>query len=890
MVAAYPLFGALLSLAPLYHLDFVASTCGAPGFASVRPSPGGNSALFVDLRPTAWALVAALNNDSAPGSCSVQNVASGSYLSPLNGSASVGVATRATADADDLTWTLVPGVENSSLWSLVTQSKALALAGALLTVNASQRSPCIEPGDAASADLALARPGAPGALSQTFATAPPVPALTLPGPPEPSAQPAWLAAWAAWREGWRAGSGFNASVYDSAALAGLGPALHAAPLVPVYDRLLSDAATSAWTVDRFLDDLDARWGGADGVWLWGTYPNLGIDERSQFQVMFEDVPGGLPGLKAAVDAFHARGVRVGIGYNPWDVGTAPSNASDAALLAALAAEVGLDFANMDCMGLPAVPRDFYVDSAAAGRPLAFMPEMGPTFPGLQWTTLTNGYWPAPGPVPDVDALKWLERRFQSLLWMESGNVRPDFQTIFFNGIGFGAPESLWGTSQVFSNYSAESCRRVLTLLRFLGKGAFLVSEEWEPHAALAPEAAAAGVFASRWPVESGAAFSGGPATAWTVVNRNAANFSGPLLLLPCPTAPPATLFFDLYAGTALTPAPYAGGGCALSVPLVEARGYGAVLAAPAAGAAGNATLAAFLQTMANMTARPLATFSDATPSANQSFTPRPATPRVAAAPDGMVAVPAAASWTFSVSAVFEGYVGADAVQYPWEAAPSQVHAPTNLPAPAFFIDRTPVTNAAYAAFLASSGYAPADAHNFLRDWNRSTTPPAGWESKPVTWVDLRDADAFCAHAGKRLPQDWEWQRAMQGTDNRTYPWGGAFEPSCVPPQQTGRVRAPPPDVGTFPSCAAPSGALDGMGLVWQWTSELASSHTRAALVRGGAYWAAQGSDWYFFNNLQSGNYLTTGPLTLKTYARLLLMAPSYDRHGTVGFRCVVDAA
>jgi Smg protein len=85
-----------------------------------------------------------------------------------------------------------------------------------------------------------------------------------------------------------------------------------------------------------------------------------------------------------------------------------ANISDAALLAALAAEVGLDFANMDCMGLPAVPRDFYADSAAAGRPLAFMPEMGPTFPGLQWTTLTNGYWPAPGPVPDVDALKWLD--------------------------------------------------------------------------------------------------------------------------------------------------------------------------------------------------------------------------------------------------------------------------------------------------------------------------------------------------------------------------------------------------------------------------------------------------------------------------------------------------
>jgi hypothetical protein len=30
-------------------------------------------------------------------------------------------------------------------------------------------------------------------------------------------------------------------------------------------------------------------------------------------------------------------------------------------------------------------------------------------------------------------------------------------------------------------------------------------------------------------------------------------------------------------------------------------------------------------------------------------------------------------------------------------------------------------------------------------------------------------------------------------------------------------------------------------------------------------------------------------VNLNTHSKLLLMAPAYDQHGTVGFRCVADA-
>jgi hypothetical protein len=131
------------------------------------------------------------------------------------------------------------------------------------------------------------------------------------------------------------------------------------------------------------------------------------------------------------------------------------------------------------------------------------------------------------------------------------------------------------------------------------------------------------------------------------------------------------------------------------------------------------------------------------------------------------------------------------------------------------------------------------------------------------------------------------------------PWGSSFDSSRLPPRVTGAVRPPPPDVGSVPAGDTPSGVKDLMGLVWQWTDEFTDDHTRAGLVRGGgAYYAPTGflphdGNWYFpsyYGPLPIPPY-TSGVVsgTLLTHGKLLLMAPSYDRHGTVGFRCVADA-
>src|SRR5450756_1779117 len=77
----------------------------------------------------------------------------------------------------------------------------------------------------------------------------------------------------------------------------------------VEDRYFYDPAAGRYTVGRYLDDLEKRYGGIDSVLIWPVYPNIGIDNRNQFDC-FRDMPGGIAGIKQMVADYHKRGVRV----------------------------------------------------------------------------------------------------------------------------------------------------------------------------------------------------------------------------------------------------------------------------------------------------------------------------------------------------------------------------------------------------------------------------------------------------------------------------------------------------------------------------------------------------------------------------------------------------
>ena len=661
----------------------------------------------------------------------------------------------------------------------------------------------------------------------------------------------WLADIQHWRAERRIRVAFDPARYEMPALQWTHSSF-IQPQMMVHDRYFYDPVARRYTVDRYLDDLEKRYGGIDAVLVWATYPNMGVDNRNQLE-MVESMPGGIAGVRQMVADFHRRGVRVLFPMMMWDEGTDKPDKPWPQALAALMKEIGADGVNGDTQD--GVPLEFSLAAEKIDHPLAFEPEDSPSDEALAWNVMTWGQYNFPF-IPMVDRFKWLETRHMvniSDRW--NTDKTDDLQYAFYNGVGWESWENIWGIWNGITPRDAEATRRVATIERAIAP--FLISPAWEPLYPMHNY----GIYASRWPL--------GQETVWTIVNRTGYDADGPQMDVP---AFPGMRYFDLYHGVELKPL-VRGTHNTLSFPM-EAHGYGAILATPGGP---SAAIKSLLQAMASMTAKPLASFSHQWTVLPQQMVEIPATTPAAEEPSGMIRIPGG-EFDFRVQGTeIEGGddPGVD-VQYSWEDSPRRFHEHRMLIKP-FVIDKYPVTNAQFKQFLDATHYKPADVGNFLRDWQNSTYPE-GWADRPVTWVSIEDARAYAKWAGKRLPHEWEWQMAAESTDGREYPWGNQWQPVNVPFPDKGRTMRGPDPVDAHPQGASPYGVMDMVGNVWQWTEEFTDEHTRTAILRGGEYYQPQGSIWYFppaFGNHE--------------HSKLLLMAPSYDRSGGIGFRCVRDA-
>jgi iron(II)-dependent oxidoreductase len=679
----------------------------------------------------------------------------------------------------------------------------------------------------------------------------------------------WLTDITHWRAERRIRIGYDPARYELPALKWTQSSF-IQPQMMVHDRYFYDAVAGKYTVDRYLDDLEKRYGGIDAVLIWATYPNMGIDDRNQLD-MVRSMPGGIDGLKQMVADFHRRGVRVLFPMMMWDQGTRDPGASWPDAIAELMKEINADGINGDTQD--GVPLAFSLAADKVNHPLAFEPEGGPSDEALAWNVLTWGQYHFQF-VPTVDKYRWLEPRHQVNIqgrWLR--DKTDDLQFAFFNGEGWESWENVWGIWNGVTPRDGEATRRVATIERAVAP--FLISQEWEPFYRMQRY----GVFASRWP-------SGGQ-TVWTIVNRNEYDVTGREMMVPFKEG---MRYFDLYHGVELKPE-QEGSQSVLSF-ATEAHGYGAILATPGEP---NAQFQKLMSEMKELTAKPLSGFSHDWEPLTQHLVEIPDSPKAGSAPEGMIRIEGA-DFLFRVDGLeIEGSddVGVD-VQYPWEDTPRRFH-DHRMQIKPFYIDKYPVTNAEFKRFIDGSHYHPQDDLNFLKDWKDGTCPE-GWANKPVTWVSIEDARAYAKWAGKRLPHEWEWQYAAQGTDGRKFPWGdgdslapagsgGALAHSAqndpkdapAPIPDKGRVMLPASDVNAHPKGASPFGVMDMVGNVWQWTDEYTDDHTRAAIVRGGSHYQPQGSIWYFPQDYRNDQH-----------GKLLLMAPSYDRSGAVGFRCVKD--
>jgi gamma-glutamyl hercynylcysteine S-oxide synthase len=662
---------------------------------------------------------------------------------------------------------------------------------------------------------------------------------------------AWLADVRHWRDERLIRIGYDGSRYATHELLWTQSSF-IQPQMMVQDRYFFDPVAHKYTVDRYLDDLQKRFGGIDSILIWPTYPNMGIDDRNQHDLI-RSMPGGIPAIRQMIADFHKRSVRVLFPMMMWDQGTRQMDKSWPDSIASLMAEIGADGINGDTQD--GVPLAFTLAADNSGHPLVFEPEGGPHDEALAYNLTTWGQYEYPFP-PMVDRYKWLEPRHMvniSDRWKR--DKTDNLQFAFFNGVGWESWENIWGIWNGITPRDAEATRRVATIERAIAP--FLVSKDWEPFAPTMDY----GVFASRWPL--------GDQTLWTIVNRNQYDVSGPQLELSVANG---MRYFDLYHGRELKPERRAQHDV-LSF-AIEAKGYAAILATHAAP---DTKISALMTTMAALTDKPLASFSREWKPLPQHLVEIAATKIPSSPPESMIKIPAA-DFIFKVAGIeIEGFndVGVD-VQYPWEDSARRFHEhPMHVKS--FWIDKYPVTNAQFKKFLDATKYHPADDINFLRDWHDGTFPQ-GWDHRPVTWISQEDARAYAAWAGKRLPREWEWQYAAQGTDSRTYPWGETWNPRAVPVPDKSRTMRGPDPVDTHPDGASPFGVMDLVGNIWQWTDEYVDDHTRAAIVRGGNYYQPQGSIWYFPQAYK-----------LSEHGKFLLTSPSLDRSGGLGFRCAQDA-
>ena len=119
----------------------------------------------------------------------------------------------------------------------------------------------------------------------------------------------------------------------------------------LYGREILNLETGAFEIDRFLDEADETFGGYDGMLIWGVYPLIGVDERTQWD-FHDDLPGGRSGVRAMARRARERGVRFFVPFKPWDVSAErhgrPADPPPAAL-AELARDVEADGIFLDTM-------------------------------------------------------------------------------------------------------------------------------------------------------------------------------------------------------------------------------------------------------------------------------------------------------------------------------------------------------------------------------------------------------------------------------------------------------------------------------------------------------------------------------------------------------------
>jgi eukaryotic-like serine/threonine-protein kinase len=195
--------------------------------------------------------------------------------------------------------------------------------------------------------------------------------------------------------------------------------------------------------------------------------------------------------------------------------------------------------------------------------------------------------------------------------------------------------------------------------------------------------------------------------------------------------------------------------------------------------------------------------------------------------------------------------------------------------PSFYIDRTEVTNDAYASFC-SARQRPLP-ENFPKD-------QPGY---PVVGITIVDAKEFAKWANKRLPNKLEWELAARGSDPREYPWGNTQDPSRANVSDNPGLSSHeliPADA--FHEGSSPYGVLQMAGNAWEFVDEMITPSEGAleAMTKIMRPPPTADEPWYM---IFGGSYYS--PLVKSFHDGDDWSAvPARFRRKDIGFRCVKD--
>ncbi len=685
-------------------------------------------------------------------------------------------------------------------------------------------------------------------------------------------------------------------------------------LIMGWDKFYYDYTDGKFHLSEFLRRGQRLYGGDEFVGLWPTWPTLGLDQRNQFD-MFEDLPGGMAGVQKIAAESRKLGTKIFMCYNPWDESTRSENHFEG--ISRLISATSADGMVLDTKGESSKELQ---DAADKVRPGVIMYSEGMAvpkdMPGIPSGRVHNALYYAP--MLNLNKLIKPEFAIFRVAELYKEPIQREFATSFFNG--YGVELNIFAPGQ--PDYAEEQYKYLGRTARIQRENTYnFTSNGYTPLIATSADS----IWVNEWALPG--------KTIYTIYSIIPGGYQGELFKIKPETG---YHYVDIWHHHLLNPVEknnewwvkaetnafhkkWLGTNnegevdCIAKLPiLIKANRDGDLLniSTPVKGDeirvwAGDPSYekkplvlkpgthvvqlskqfgrfeGKFVIQLMDKGILLDETIENLRAGESRRVSKVQYTAGVNKAPTGMVTIPAG---TFR----FHTTHGDAFIPYPVQDQDSMYTLPS------FYMDKFPVTNRQYMAFIKAAKYKPGDTANYLKHWIKGKIP-LGQEDFPVIYVSYEDAKAYAKWAGKRLPTEVEWQYAAQTSKGNEWPWNQTtpvtrkeqFITSSLTVSALegidsahcnlgdGKLYA----VGSYPKGENPFGLQDLVGCVWQLTNDLYMSGSyRYIMMKGGSYFKPSSSWWY----------VQGGPRELHYRQYLLRVSQGFERNATVGFRCVKD--